>query len=125
MAEHDIARDETMSLIASDKVEGPAVFNRAGEKLGSIHNFMVNKQSGQVEYAVLSFGGVLGMGTDFYPLPWESLTYDTAQGGYLVDIDKETLQSAPHYNSNNEPTYDRAFGESVYGHYGLNYPQIP
>ena len=124
MADHDIARDETMSLIASDKVEGTAVFNRAGEKLGSIHNFMVNKLSGQVEYAVLSFGGVLGMGTDFYPLPWDTLTYDTAQGGYLVDIDKEMLKSAPHYSATSEPTYDRAFGEEVYGHYGLNYPQI-
>lgn len=124
MAEHDIARDETMSLIASDKVEGTAVFNRAGEKLGSIHNFMVNKQSGQVEYAVLSFGGVLGMGTDFYPLPWDTLTYDTAQGGYLVDIDKEMLKSAPHYAATSQPNYDRAYGEEVYGHYGLNYPQI-
>ena len=125
MAERDVARDETMTLIASDKVEGTAVFNRSGEKLGSIHNFMVNKQSGQVEYAVLSFGGVLGMGTDYYPLPWESLTYDTQQNGYLVDIDKDMLQSAPHYNASNEPRYDRAYGESVYGHYGLDYPDIP
>jgi sporulation protein YlmC with PRC-barrel domain len=124
MADHDIARDETMSLIASDKVEGTAVFNRAGEKLGSIHNFMVNKQTGQVEYAVLSFGGVLGMGTDFYPLPWDTLTYDTAQGGYLVDIDKEMLKGAPHYAATSQPNYDRAYGEEVYGHYGLNYPQI-
>jgi sporulation protein YlmC with PRC-barrel domain len=111
-----------MTLIASDKVEGTAVYNRAGEKLGSIHNFMVNKQSGQVEYAVLSFGGVLGMGTDYYPLPWESLTYDTAQNGYLVDIDKDKLQSGPHYDASAEPRYDRAYGQSFYGHYGLNYP---
>jgi sporulation protein YlmC with PRC-barrel domain len=122
MADHDVARDETMTLIASDKVEGTAVFNRAGEKLGSIHNFMVNKESGQVEYAVLSFGGVLGMGTDYYPLPWKSLTYDTQQNGYLVDIDKDKLQSGPHYDASAEPRYDRAYGQSVYGHYGLNYP---
>jgi len=122
MAERDIARDETMTLIASDKVEGTAVFNRAGEKLGSIHNFMVNKESGQVEYAVLSFGGVLGIGSDFYPLPWESLTYDTQQNGYLVDIDKDMLRSAPHYSASSEPKYDRAYGESVYGAYGLRYP---
>lgn len=122
MTDRDIPRDETMTLIASDKVEGTAVFNRAGEKLGSIHNFMVDKQSGQVEYAVLSFGGVLGMGTDYYPLPWESLTYDTEQGGYLVDIDKETLKSGPHYGATDEPSYDRAFGETIYGHYGLDYP---
>jgi sporulation protein YlmC with PRC-barrel domain len=122
MADQNLAHHETMTLIASDKVEGTAVFNRAGEKLGSIHNFMVDKKSGKVEYAVLSFGGVLGMGTDYYPLPWESLTYDTAQGGYLVDIDKDLLKSGPHYRASDEPTYDRAFGESIYGHYGLNYP---
>jgi sporulation protein YlmC with PRC-barrel domain len=122
MAERDIPRDETMTLIASDKVEGTPVFNRSGEKLGSIHNLMVDKESGQVEYAVLTFGGVLGMGADFYPLPWQSLTYDTAQGGYIVDIDKEMLKSAPHYSPSEEPTYNSAYGRSVYGHYGLNYP---
>jgi sporulation protein YlmC with PRC-barrel domain len=122
MAEHDIARDETMSLIASDKVEGTPVFNRSGEKLGSIENFMVDKRSGQVEYAVLSFGGVLGMGTDYYPLPWKSLTFDTSVGGYLVDIDKEMLKSGPHYQASEEPAFDRSYGQSVYGHYGVDYP---
>ena len=124
MTEREIARDETMTLIASDKVEGTAVFNHAGEKLGAIHNFMVNKQTGQVQYAVLTFGGVLGMGADYYPLPWESLTYDPSKGGYLVNIDKETLKGAPHYDHTAEPAFDRAYGESVYGHYGLAYPFI-
>ncbi|HEX4199207.1 MAG TPA: PRC-barrel domain-containing protein [Caulobacteraceae bacterium] len=122
MTERDIPTDETLTLIASDKVEGTAVFNRAGEKLGTIHNLMVDKQTGQVEYAVLSFGGVLGLGTDYYPIPWESLTYDTEQGGYVVDIDKETLKSGPHYGTSEEPAYDRAFGQSIYVHYGLDYP---
>jgi sporulation protein YlmC with PRC-barrel domain len=122
MAEHSFARDETMTLIASDKVEGTAVYNREGEKLGSIHNLMVDKQSGQVEYAVLSFGGLLGLGTDYYPIPWQSLTYDTAQNGYLVDIDKDMLKSGPHYGDSDQPAYDREYGKSVYGHYGLNYP---
>jgi hypothetical protein len=123
MAEHDLARDETTDLIASDKVEGTAVFNRAGEKLGSIHNFMVDKQSGQAQYAVLSFGGVLGMGKDYYPLPWQSLTYDTYKNGYCVDIDKDTLKSGPHYGESDEPTYDPAYGRSIYSHYGLDYPR--
>ena len=71
--------DETDRLIASNKVEGTAVYNRQGERLGSIYNFMVDKRSGQVEYAVLSFGGFLGIGEDYYPLPWKALTYDTAR----------------------------------------------
>ncbi|HSV04528.1 MAG TPA: PRC-barrel domain-containing protein [Phenylobacterium sp.] len=115
------AIDETDRLIASDKVEGTTVFNRQGEKLGSIHNFMVDKVSGEVEYAVLTFGGVLGMGEDYYPLPWEVLDYDTQKKGYVVDIDKSTLEKAPHFGRE-EPTFDRNYGERVYGAYGLTYP---
>jgi hypothetical protein len=117
----DVATDETDQLIASIKVEGTAVYNRGGEKLGSIYNFMVNKRSGQVEYAVLQFGGVLGLGSDYYPLPWGVLTYDTERGGYVVDLDKAVLEKAPRY-SGESPRYDRAYGDQVYGYYGLTYP---
>src|SRR3546814_21037374 len=88
MADTDIATDETSRLIASNKVEGTAVYNRDREKLGSIYNFMVTKREGRVEYAALQFGGLFGLGSDYYPLPWDVLTYDTAQGGYVVDLDK-------------------------------------
>jgi hypothetical protein len=122
MADDTLARKETTDLIASDKVEGTAVYNRAGEKLGSIHNFMVDKRTGKAQYAVLSFGGMLGMGKDYYPLPWETLTYDTRQNGYCVDIDKETLKSGPHYAESDEPTYDPAYGRSIHSHYGVEAP---
>ena len=120
MADNDIAVDETERLIASNKVEGTVVYNRQGERLGTIHNFMVDKQSGEVEYAVLSSGGLFGMGGDYYPLPWEVLTYDTSQGGYVVDLDKEVLEKAPHYRSGEEPRFDRDYDQTVYGHYGLS-----
>lgn len=119
--DRDIATDETDRLIASNKVEGTAVYDTQGEKLGSIYNFMVEKSSGQVEYAVLQFGGVFGLGSDYYPIPWEKLSYDTDEGGYVVDIDKETLEAAPRY-SDTEPAYDRAYGEQVHGYYGVPYP---
>jgi PRC-barrel domain protein len=115
------AINETHRLIASDKVEGTAVYNRQGEKLGSIHNFMVDKRSGKVEYAVLSFGGFLGMGDSYHPLPWSVLTYDTNQGGYVIDLDKEVLEKSPSYQSGQEPTYDRAYGEEVHGYYRVPY----
>lgn len=120
--DRDIATDETDRLIASNKVEGTAVFDAQGEKLGTIYNFMVDKDSGQVEYAVLQFGGLFGLGADYYPLPWEKLSYDVDEGGYVVDIDKETLEDAPRYSDDSEPAYDRAYGEQVYGYYGLTYP---
>jgi|APFEC2959095171_1045051.scaffolds.fasta_scaffold00023_135 sporulation protein YlmC with PRC-barrel domain len=120
--DRDIATDETDRLIASNKVEGTSVFDAQGEKLGTIYNFMVNKDSGQVEYAVLQFGGLFGLGADYYPLPWEKLSYHVDEGGYVVDIDKEALEDAPRYGDDTEPAYDRAYGEQVYGHYGLTYP---
>lgn len=115
------ARDETFDLIASDKVEGTAVYNRDGERLGTIRNFMVGKRDGQVRYAVLSFGGLFGMGERSYPLPWEVLTYDTDKGGYVVDLDKELLKNAPSYERGDEPNFDRTYHEQIYGYYGLDY----
>jgi hypothetical protein len=121
MADTDIEHDETASLIASNKVEGTAVYNHENERLGTIHNFMVDKRSGQAEYAVLSFGGFLGMGDSYYPIPWEMLSYSEDAGGYVVNIDKDALEGAPHYAAGQEPRYDREYGQSVHGHYGMNY----
>jgi hypothetical protein len=118
-----IAIEETDRLIASDKVEGTNVYNRQGEKLGSVMNFMVNKRSGEAEYAVMQFGGLFGVGSDYYPLPWQVLDYDTEQGGYVVDLDKSQIEGAPSY-SDNDTIFDHAYGEQVYGYYGLGYPYI-
>jgi len=118
----DIATDETSELIASNKVEGTTVYNPEGEKLGSIHNFMVDKRTGQVEYAVLQFGGLLGIGTDYYPLPWEVLEYDEDQGGYVVELDGDALKDAPHFSAKDMPVFGPAYGEEIYGAYGLEYP---
>jgi hypothetical protein len=122
MAQTEIATNETDRLIASNKVEGTTVYNAQREKLGSIYNFMVEKRSGKVEYAVLQFGGLFGLGSDYYPLPWDVLTYDTDQGGYVVNLDKSVLENAPRYASDSEPAFDRNYGREVYGHYGVDYP---
>ena len=113
------ATDETSRLIASDKVEGTAVYNRQGERLGSVYNFMVDKRSGQVEYAVLSFGGFLGIGDDYYPLPWKTLKYDTGQGGYVVDLDKDRLRNAPNHAASDNPDWrDLDYGRRIDDYYG-------
>lgn len=117
----DIETEETETLIASSKVEGTAVYNPDGDKLGSIHNFMVDKESGQVEYAVLEFGGFLGIGTDYYPVPWSALEYDEDQGGYVIDIDKETLQNAPRFTSDATPRFTPTYGEQIDTAYGVEY----
>src|SRR3546814_1709132 len=94
MAQDATETDETNRLIASNKVEGTAVYNRQGERLGSVYNFMVNKREGTVEYAVMSFGGFLGIGESYHPLPWQVLPSDTDQGGDAVDHDKAMLEKA-------------------------------
>ena len=113
---------ETHSMIASDRVEGTAVYNGEGERLGTIERFMVDKVSGQVEYAVLSFGGLFGMGNKHYPLPWQTLTYDTDKGGYVVNLGKEQLEGAPSYDEEGgEPEFDRDYNARVYQYYGITY----
>lgn len=113
---------ERDGLIASDRVEGTLVYNRQGERLGRISNFMVDKRSGQVRYGVLSFGGFLGMGDDHYPLPWSMLHYDLGKGGYVIDLDKRLLDQAPRHGADQRPDYDPDYGRSVYHYYGLIYP---
>lgn len=108
-------------VISSDKVEGTAVYNAAGDKLGSIDDIMIDKRSGQVRYAVLEFGGFLGMGTDRYPLPWNMLKYDTDKGGYVVPLDKAQLEGAPRYPQSEVPSYDPDYARQVNTFYGTGW----
>ena len=112
-----MATDETPRLIASSKVEGTAVYDRAGKQIGTILNFMVDKMSGQVAYAVMSFGGFLGLGESYHPLPWRALTYDVALGGYVVDIDPAQLADAPRHGADEDPYGSAAFGKNVDAYY--------
>jgi hypothetical protein len=115
-----VATDETDRLISSDKAIGTAVYNRQGEHLGSVYNLMIDKYSGQVAYAVMSFGGFLGIGESYHPLPWRTLTYDTRKGGYVVDIDRTRLETAPSYTSSTVPNWsDRAYGHHIDDFYGV------
>jgi uncharacterized protein YrrD len=103
--------DETSALISADKVSGTAVHTPAGEKLGTIENVMIDKVSGQVEYAVLAFGGLLGMGKGRRALPWDVLTYDTNQNAYVVNLDPQILKDAPSYDDS-ESAFDWGNRES-------------
>ncbi|MEW4467066.1 PRC-barrel domain-containing protein [Parasphingorhabdus sp. JC815] len=116
-----LERDETTFLISSGKVEGTDVFATDGEKIGTIDHLMLGKRSGRVEYAVMSFGGFLGIGESFAPLPWETLDYDPERGGYVVNIDKSLLKDAPRFERDSEPAWDTAYGQHVYSYYGVMY----
>ncbi|KTF67613.1 PRC-barrel domain-containing protein [Sphingomonas sp. HT-1] len=110
-------RNETQDMISSAKVEGTAVYGRDGEKIGSIHHLMLGKRDGKVRHAVVSYGGFLGMGEDYFPLPWNELTYDEERSGYVVQRDADQLRGGPHYARDHEPVWDRAYEAQVTGYY--------
>ena len=108
---------ETGSLIASDKVEGTAVYGTDQNKIGELERVMIDKLSGKVAYAVVSFGGFLGMGEDYYPLPWSTLKYDTSLGGYRVGFTKDQLEKAPKYSQSTGWNWNRENDRRVYDYY--------
>ena len=114
--ERNLDTDETRELISSEKVDGTSVYSRDGDKLGSIHHFMVGKRDGQVRYAVLSFGGLFE-GDRYYPLPWDELTYNTKLDGYEVSLDKEQLKNSPSYDRGSEPTYNSDYDRQIDDYY--------
>lgn len=109
----------TNPMIASNRVEGTAVYSTARDRLGTIQYIMIDKLSGQSEFAVMSFGGFLGIGSDYYPIPWNKLTYDTDVGGYVVDITQDQLSGAPRYAAGEEPDYGSDYTGQIGRHYGL------
>ena len=107
----------TGTLIAATKVKGTNVYNLAGEKLGSVEDFMIDKVTGRAIYAVMSFGGFLGMAEKHHPLPWATLKYDTFKGGYLVNLDKKMLAAAPSFDRNQQFNWTPEYGRKVDGYY--------
>lgn len=113
-----LPRDETDQLIASNKVEGTRVYSVDGRRLGIVENFMVGKRTGRVEYVVLSFGGVLGVGDRHFPIPWDMLDYDEEYGGYVVDLTPRDLERAPSHRAGAAPRYDRDYRADIRDYYG-------
>jgi|SRR5579883_2180642 len=107
-------------LISSDRVEGTKVFDQSGNGIGSVKRLMIEKVSGRVAYAVLSFGGFMGLGDQEYPIPWGKLTYDTKLGGYRTDLTESQLKGAPTSNRNDEWT-DRDREIALHDYYQTTY----
>src|SRR6202035_3320686 len=107
-------------LIASDRVEGTAVRRPGGERIGHIERLMIDKVTGKVSYAILSFCGFLGMGTNLLPLPWARLTYNTRLGAYQIDIDDEDRGGAPSSGADKDFDWgDRSKEIELHRYYGV------
>ena len=117
---------ETSDLISADKVVDTAVYDAAGERLGTIDSIMLGKRSGQVAYAVMSFGGFLGIGERYHPLPWNVLTYDLDKGGYNIQHTADDLRTAPNYTRDevNDFDYGSRHGE-IDDYYAVNIARSP
>jgi PRC-barrel domain len=121
MTQQTVATDETTNLISAGRVNGTNVYNTAGDALGEIYDVMIDKRTGKIAYAVMSFGGFLGLGERYHPLPWTTLKYDTNQGGYVVGMTKEQLSNAPSYAEGETPSWgDRAYEQRIHDYYRMN-----
>jgi sporulation protein YlmC with PRC-barrel domain len=122
MTQAATTRDTTPSshsLIESNRVEGTRVYDPSGEHIGTIHHLVIEKVSGRVVYAMMSFGGFLGIGSHTHTIPWEKLDYDTSLGGYRTDITHEQLTGAPVTHGDEEVWLDRRREREVYDYWKL------
>jgi sporulation protein YlmC with PRC-barrel domain len=109
-------------LILSSRVVGTPVYNREGERLGHVDDLSLEKVSGRARYAIISFGGFLGLDERFHPVPWSLLDFDVKQDGYVVPLDKSALEGAPHYDAAEirqlgGPEH-RTYGDTIFNYYG-------
>ena len=111
-----MADENNQNLIESSKVDGTRVFSANGEEAGHIDHLLIDKPSGKIAYAVMTFGGLWGLGSDTHPIPWSALDYDTELGGYRTGITKDQLQNAP--ERERDWVGDRRREEVMYTHYG-------
>jgi hypothetical protein len=109
-------------LIESDRVEGTTVYDSQGNNIGSIKRLMIEKLSGHVAYAIMSFGGFLGMGSEEHSIPWNKLTYDTSLGGYRTDLTEDQVRGAPAFSRDrNWDWSDRTREQQLHDYYRAPY----
>lgn len=111
--------ERTRRVLSASTLAGDRVRNSAGEDLGKIEELMIDVPTGRVAYAVLSFGGFLGMGNKLFAVPWDALTVDEDQHEFILNVDKQKLESAPGFDKDHWPDMaDPAWGTQIYEHYG-------
>ncbi|MCB2209542.1 PRC-barrel domain-containing protein [bacterium] len=112
-----------LGTLSATTLIGDVVKNSAGDDLGKIEDLMVDLDSGRIAYAVLSFGGFLGLGDKLFAIPWSALEVDLKEECFRLDIEKETLEEAPGFNKDNWPeAKDFGMVTTVYAYYGIENP---
>lgn len=121
-ASSDVSAKTEHKLILGSRVDGTPVFNTAGDRIGHVDDLSIERTTGKIVYAIMSFGGFLGIGEKFHPLPWSLLRFDPERGGYIVPLDRSALEGAPAYErdelvSLGGPSH-QAYGERIFDYYG-------
>ena len=112
----------TNAILAS-RVKGTAVYDGSGDKIGTVEDVVLDKQSNRIMFAALGFGGILGMGEKYYPVPWSLLDYDEDKGGYVVPLNQDSLKSAPAYDLKDLVKHDGSLGgirQTTYDYYKID-----
>jgi sporulation protein YlmC with PRC-barrel domain len=115
--------NEVPQVLSASSIIGEKVVNPAGEQLGAIKELMIDLDDGHVAYAVLSFGGFLGMGDKLFAIPWEALMLDPEAHAVILDVDKETLKNAPGFDKDHWPDtseYEAGWLMDIYEYYGYS-----
>lgn len=109
-----------MTILSSSTISGDKVVNSQGENLGDVKDLMIDTDSGRVAYAVLEFGGFLGMGSKLFAVPLSAMQVDTDNHQFIFNQSKEKLENAPGFDKDNWPSFsDREWGSSVHAYYGV------
>jgi sporulation protein YlmC with PRC-barrel domain len=112
-------------LMGAETLVGNDVYNRAAEDLGTVKEIMLDMRSGRVSYAVLSFGGFLGVGNKLFAVPWEALTLDTQNKRFVLDVERDRLSGAPGFDKDKWPDMaDQAWVRDLHAYYGTR-PRTP
>ncbi len=104
--------------ISASRVKGTTIYNTAGESIGHVEDVILDKMSDKIMFAVLGFGGFLGMGEKYHAVPWSMLDYSKERGGYIVPLTKDALKAAPVYDMDALLKDDGAIGTHVETYYG-------
>ena len=119
MAQDDVSSGPAHPLIESDHVEGTAVYDASGKRIGTIKRLVIEKVSGHVVYAVTAFGGFLGLGEETHTIPWEQLHYDTDLGGYKASVSETQLRNAPEFSRQDESLLSGHEREKLINYYAV------
>lgn len=110
---------EHRRVLSSGTISGNSVINPQGDDLGKIEDIMLDQNEGKVAYAVLSFGGFLGMGDKLFAIPWDALAVDQEEERFILDVDREVLENAPGFDKDNWPDFaDPQWGRQIHDYYG-------